>query len=165
MGLGALFCTEKFKHNSLALLIDLEIILAFISAAGPLLIIYFQINSLAIYLPIIIMGFIVGFEIPLLTYISEKKLFYGILALDYFGILAGSVLFATVLLPYFGLFNLAIICAIINLAVPFIIYTNLFKKNIGLVRLSILALLVIACIYLLITNSQWEAVVKEKYVQ
>lgn len=68
---------------------------------------------------IVAIGFLSGFELPLLmdifkTHSSKSSL--GILGLDYVGTLLGAISFPIFILPYFSIFQIASIVASLNLA-------------------------------------------------
>ena len=73
----------------------------------------------------VVIGALVGLEIPLLLRILEKTVdvrvaVSHVLALDYVGALAGSVLFPLLLLPHLGLVRSAALLGLLNVAVAFL---------------------------------------------
>jgi len=73
----------------------------------------------------VVIGSLVGLEIPLLLRILEKKVdvrvaVSHVLALDYVGALVGSVLFPLLLLPHLGLVRSAALLGLMNVAVAFL---------------------------------------------
>ena len=76
------------------------------------------------YLEIILIGMLVGLEIPLLTRIIEENAgnlritLSSIFSFDYIGGLAGSIAFPLLLLPQLGYFSTAFLVGSLNLAYP-----------------------------------------------
>ncbi len=73
----------------------------------------------------VVIGALVGLEIPLLLRILEKRVevrvvVSHVLALDYFGALVGSVAFPLLLLPHLGLVRSAALLGLMNVAVAFL---------------------------------------------
>ncbi len=105
-----------------------------------------------LYVVVIIVGILVGLEIPLLMRILKDRfqfrdLVAHVLTFDYIGALAASLLFPLLLVPKLGLVRGAILFGILNAAVA-LWSTWLFKDQLGSVRylrvqcLAVLALLV-----------------------
>src|SRR5690606_2196341 len=97
-------------------------------------------------------GMLIGFEIPLVmeTYkhLKQKQTVFltRILAADYIGALAGSLLFPFILLPYFGLVRSALIMGLINLSVVVLLLVRSGKRFSGwlsFATFSVMALLAI----------------------
>lgn len=103
---------------------------------------------------LVVLGTLIGLEIPLLTRIAKR---YGslrdtlanVLAFDYLGALAASLLFPLVLLPYLGLIKTSLLVGMFNLLVVginlrvFGMGQNLPQaRTITLATLGVLALLV-----------------------
>lgn len=81
--------------------------------------------KLALLLVSVVIGALVGLEIPLLLRILEKKVevrvaVSHVLALDYVGALVGSVLFPLLLLPHLGLVRSSALLGLMNVAVAFL---------------------------------------------
>ncbi len=141
-GVGAMFCSLG-NRNSLKRLIRVEIVLIMMGGLCVILIHFFDVIQKYIYLRshafqeavflngslaeiiffvlsqgvIIAIGIFSGFEIPLLIHIAEREktgTTNMILGVDYFGSLAGSVLFPLVLLPNLGIFSISFSTAILN---------------------------------------------------
>jgi spermidine synthase len=102
------------------------------------------------YIQIILIGTLVGLEIPLLTRIIEdnaknlRVTLSSIFSFDYIGGLIGSIAFPLILLPKFGYFATAFLTGTLNIIISIIIilkYKN-YIKNINLFKISaVLALL------------------------
>jgi spermidine synthase len=82
----------------------------------------------------IVIGMLVGVEIPLLVRILERRgnvrvAISHVLALDYVGALLGSVLFPLVLLPFLGLVRSAALFGLLNLAVA-VLALRIFRDEV-----------------------------------
>jgi spermidine synthase len=76
---------------------------------------------------VIVIGVLIGLEIPLLTRIMEtyynlKDNISNVLSLDYLGAFFATVCFPFILLPLFGIFDTSIIAGILNLAIGVIVF-------------------------------------------
>ena len=81
--------------------------------------------QVSVFVVSVIIGALVGLEIPLLLRILEKTVdvrvaVSHVLALDYVGALAGSVLFPLLLLPHLGLVRSSALLGLLNVAVAFL---------------------------------------------
>src|SRR6202045_4450597 len=102
---------------------------------------------IVLYALVIVMGVLVGLEIPLLMRIVKDRYSFRdvvahVLTFDYLGALGASLLFPIVLVPYLGLVRSAMLFGIVNVAVA-LWSTFLFAKQIGSVK-SLRALCLIA---------------------
>ena len=112
--------------------------------------VYIESYELVMYIQIILIGTLVGLEIPLLTRIIEdnaknlRVTLSSIFSFDYIGGLIGSIAFPLILLPKFGYFATAFLTGTLNIIISIIIilkYKN-YIKNINLFKISaVLALL------------------------
>ena len=126
MGIGSYFTqfinpngdSSGKQHSLLIRFVQVELLIAPLTAILPLGLFYlFVIDGLlwlGLFLVTLILGFLAGLEVPLLTRILEqeqglKDSLAGVLALDYFGALLGSLAFPIILLPWLGLFPTACI--------------------------------------------------------
>ncbi len=115
--------------------------------------IYLQTYTLVMYVQIILIGVLVGLEIPLLTRIIEENspnlrmTLSTLFSFDYIGGLIGSIAFPLVLLPKLGYFTTAFLTGSINIAIALIIVIN-YKINIrnskSFTVISIFSLLIMA---------------------
>jgi spermidine synthase len=125
LGLGA-FASRWVEDNVLVEIFVLtETTLALVGGFGAILLYgafvfspYFEIVKVGLTL---LIGFLSGLEIPILTRILEKEedsklksILSNVLSFDYLGGLAASLLFPLILLPYFGLVQLSFLVGIIN---------------------------------------------------
>lgn len=89
--------------------------------------IYVESYQLVMYLEIILIGMLVGLEIPLLTRIIEENegnlriTLSSIFSFDYIGGLAGSIAFPLLLLPQLGYFSTAFLVGSLNLGISIFI--------------------------------------------
>lgn len=96
---------------------------------------------------IVAIGFLSGFELPLLMDAFKRfsqKSSLGILGLDYVGTLLGAISFPVLILPYFSIFQIAAIVAVMNLSGA--IFFGLFvaeKKNNVLISVIVILLFIV----------------------
>lgn len=140
MGIGSFF-SQYIHRNLLATFVELEIWIGLVGGSSSLAM--FAVSAYAgdIFAPFFyclcgLIGIMVGLEIPLLVRIlgGDQKTAEGraatggaqptrdralsqVLALDYIGALAGSLLFPFFALPWFGLSRASVVFGIMNLAV------------------------------------------------
>lgn len=92
--------------------------------------IYVVSYQLVMYLEIILIGILVGLEIPLLTRIIEENAgnlritLSSIFSFDYIGGLAGSIAFPLLLLPHLGYFSTAFLVGSLNLGISLFILVS-----------------------------------------
>ncbi|MDR4503363.1 MAG: polyamine aminopropyltransferase [Candidatus Scalindua sp.] len=125
MGLGSR--VSRYLHsNLLDKFIFLEFALSILCAISVALCYWFSTfsihTSLLIYSFSILIGILIGAEIPLVTRMNEsyedlKENISSVMENDYYGSLAGGLLFAFFALPYFGLTYTPIALGIINFMV------------------------------------------------
>lgn len=95
---------------------------------------YIEAYALVMYIQIILIGILVGLEIPLLTRIIEENspnlrmTLSTLFSFDYIGGLVGSIAFPLLLLPQFGYFTTAFITGSLNITVALIIVYEYRKK-------------------------------------
>jgi spermidine synthase len=116
----------------------LGVIGGFSSALLLLAFAYTQGFQLLLYAFVVVMGVLVGLEIPLLMRIVRDRYHFRdvvahVLTFDYLGALGASLLFPIVLVPYLGLVRSAMLFGIVNVAVA-LWSTFLFAKQIGSVK-------------------------------
>lgn len=159
MGLGSYF-SKYFTRDLFDVFASVEISLGVIGGFSSLILFmsyaYTSTYALAMYLVIMVIGFFVGLEIPLLVRILEmngEKLRDGvanIFAIDYLGGLLGSFIFPLVLLPKLGYVSVAFFSGVLNTAIALslvFIYKNKIKnqKMIKTIAFCSLLLLVFFC--------------------
>ena len=125
MGIGTLL-SRLINKNLLYYFILLEIVLAFVGGLSVPILYYSYVIQDFYYVVmsvlILIIGILIGLEIPLLTRIMEK--YYdlknnisNVLSLDYLGSFVATLLFPFVLLPVLGVFNTSVFAGALNLIV------------------------------------------------
>ncbi len=119
----------------------------FSSAALFLAFAYTQGFRLILYAIVIVIGILVGLEIPLLMRILKNRLEFRelvahVLTFDYLGALAASLLFPIFLVPKLGMVRSALLFGIINAGVA-LWSTYLFRDQLGGRRLLRLACIVV----------------------
>ncbi len=140
MGLGSRL-SQFFKKNLIELFIACELILSLLVSFCSLL--TYGIASVSewigivIYTLSILIGLLIGFEIPLVTRINEnyEELRFNISSVmekDYYGSLVGGMFFAFIGLPFIGLTYTPFILGIINFLVGVLVLftlSPLFEGN------------------------------------
>lgn len=153
MGIGA----DLQKYFSDKLLFDhfifWEIIIGVVGAFGPIVFIFvyghFPFHfALVEYFFIIMIGLIIGFEIPLITRINEKYIqqlklnLAAVLKMDYIGSLSGALIWIFLLPVFFEQVESAFVLGILNVAVAgFTLY--FFRRNVRY-RSALILLVVIS---------------------
>lgn len=133
MGLGS-YLSKYVKKELFDWFIFVEIGVGILGGTSSLILfmanIYMQSYELVMYLEIILIGVLVGLEIPLLTRIIEENAgnlritLSSIFSFDYIGGLAGSIAFPLFLLPRLGYFSTAFLVGALNLGVSvFILFS------------------------------------------
>lgn len=160
MGVGSWLSRFIDKHIA-EKFVDIELAVAVVGGfSAPLLFLTFahlSYFSVVLYGMVFIIGTLVGLEIPLLMRILQdemdfKDLVSRVLAFDYIGALAASLLFPIFLVPKLGLNRTSLLFGMLNAAVgiwgTWLLFP-LIKKNVTFMRIKgfvILLLLVIAFI-------------------
>lgn len=152
MGVGSWL--SKFMNRGLVerfITIELMVGLVggFSSAILFLAFAYTEAFRLLLYIMVLLIGVLVGLEIPLLMRILKERfqfrdLIANVLTFDYLGALGASLLFPLVLVPKLGMVRSAILFGLVNAGVA-LWSTWIFKSQIGPpARLRAVAFLVIA---------------------
>ncbi len=142
MGIGAMFAEGRVVKNQIYSFMAVESLLMIIGGFSTILLFFanFILGSSTLFLifallMIVLIGILTGFEIPLLMEIASeeknKKRDEGnILGIDYLGAFAGSLIFAFIFYPKFGLLQTTFFVGFLNCAVGIIFYLNWgFKKE------------------------------------
>lgn len=160
MGVGSWLSRFIDKHVA-EKFVDIELAVAVIGGfSAPLLFLTFahlSYFSLVLYGMVFLIGTLVGLEIPLLMRILKdemdfKDLVSRVLAFDYIGALAASLLFPIFLVPKLGLNRTSLLFGMLNAAVGIWgtwLLQPLIKRNVTVLRVKgavIMTLLVIAFI-------------------
>jgi spermidine synthase len=126
MGAGS-WLARFVKSNLLVRFIELEVAVGVLGGASSIAL--FAVSAWAepifpafFYLLLTVLGALVGVEVPLIVRIvkdegSFTEVLSDVLALDYLGALAGSILFPLFILPVLGLSRAAVVFGLLNLGV------------------------------------------------
>ena len=139
MGLGS-YLSKFVKTQLFDWFIFVEIGVGILGGTSSILLflanVYLESYSLVMYSEIVLIGTLVGLEIPLLTRIIEENAgnlritLSSIFSFDYIGGLAGSIAFPLLLLPQLGYFSTAFLVGAMNLGISlFILYS--YRRYIG----------------------------------
>ncbi|MBE5865210.1 MAG: polyamine aminopropyltransferase [Lachnospiraceae bacterium] len=130
MGLGS-YLSKFMKNNLFNWFVSIEIGVGAIGGVSALILflanLYLESYQLVMYLEIIIIGTLVGAEIPILTRIIEgdeenlRVTISSIFSFDYIGGLVGSIAFPLLLLPQLGYFATAFLTGTMNLVAAMLI--------------------------------------------
>ena len=159
MGIGS-YLTKFIQEDLVERFIQIEIAVALVGGlSAAMLFVVFP--YYALYRPtmvglILLIGTLVGLEIPLLTRILSRSAGFSdslahVLSLDYIGALIGSVGFPLLLLPSLGLFRSSFAIGLLNISVA-AIALSLFGKSHPKVRtyrmitILVIAILIVAMI-------------------
>lgn len=138
MGIGS-FLSRYITRGLVARFIEIELMVGLIGGFSSSLLFwafaYTQSFRLLLYLLVILVGTLVGLEIPLLMRILKERfqfrdLVANVLTFDYLGALGASLLFPLLLVPHLGLVRSALLFGIVNAAVA-LWSTFLFREQIG----------------------------------
>lgn len=153
MGIGS-YISKFLKEKLFDWFVFVEIGVGFIGGISSLVLflsnVYLESYQLIMYIQIIIIGTLVGLEIPLLTRIIENNTknlrvtLSSIFTFDYIGGLIGSVTFPLLLLPNLGYFATAFLIGSINIIISIIIIYNYkeYIKNLILFKFIAFAALI-----------------------
>src|SRR6516165_2967573 len=138
MGLGSAlsrYITKRLIERLVWLEVTLGVIGGFSSALLMFAFAFTQGFQLILYALVIVMGILVGLEIPLLMRIVKDRYSFRdvvahVLTFDYLGALGASLLFPILLVPRLGLVRSALVFGILNTAVAFW-STFLFREQLG----------------------------------
>jgi spermidine synthase len=155
MGMGS-YLSQRFRKNLFDVFAAIELSIGLIGGISAVLLFasyaFTRIYYLVMYLTIIIIGTLVGLEIPIITRIIEERennlriTIANVLSFDYIGALLGSLAFPLILLPYLGEIRTAFLVGLINIGVAILIIFKYekFIKNVNIMKmLSILFALLI----------------------
>lgn len=162
MGLGS-YLSRFITNNLIKTFIAIEVMLGVTGGLSVIILNYLFSFSSSFYLLhlffLIVIGTLVGLEIPLITRILKKygalkDILANVLTLDYVGGLAGSLLFPLLLFPFLGRFLTSLAVGLINI---FVVLIVIVKVRYPQKRASDFILPVVSAIIMtmLIINSQW----------
>ncbi len=188
MGVGA-FAKGKFfpKISATNKLFNVEVILSLLGASAASMILFshaFSIYLIAHYwgqlgvaaffvmglLMIFSIGFFSGIELPLLMDIGNslksgtKKISNRVLGADYFGSLAGAMLFPLFFLPRFSNLQTGFIVALANLSMALIILKLLQRKSkLVVLQTTSIVMLFVMLFFCFVKSDQFEQYFAKKY--
>jgi spermidine synthase len=154
MGVGS-YVAKWVERGLLMVFVQVQILVGLIGGTSAT-ILFFVFSHGAAFRPVLyglvfVIGMLVGLEIPLLLrilkeHLSFRDLVSQVLALDYVGALAASVLFPLFLVPHLGLMRTSFMFGMINVAVALIFCLKFQKEGRwgGLVAESIVVLILLA---------------------
>lgn len=129
MGIGASL-QSRFHRDLLDTFLFVEILLGYLGGIAPIVIYAAfattSLYQLTMYAFALVIGGLIGLEVPLLIRINEqfagslKSNLGDILTMDYVGSLAGALLFAYVLLTRLTLFRIALSLGLVNTAIALV---------------------------------------------
>jgi spermidine synthase len=145
LGVGS-FSYSRIKSDFIDKLMFVEFAITIISVIGvfglPYLYIlsakYFVFGKVIVlilgYVLVAVIGFLSGFEIPILTRLVEDvrktSSFSHVLGVDYIGSLLGTVLYALFLYPELGVFGTVVVVSFVNLAIGlYLLYYSSYRKK------------------------------------
>lgn len=153
MGLGS-WISKYFDHNYIRNFVTIEIAIALVGGiSSTLLFMAFPfarpLYELTMYSLILIIGALVGMEIPILTTLLSQKSeirdsIANVMSLDYLGALIGSVAFPLLLLPSLGLVQSSFAIGLINILIA-LVNVVIFRQH-----LSNFKHLLFACVSILV---------------
>ena len=159
MGIGSYF-VQFIEKRLLWYFVCIELCIALVGGISSIIMFavgaYFSdIFGIVFYSTCILIGSMVGAEIPLLIRILKENntienALSNVLALDYIGALAGSLLFPMVILPYIGLSRASVVFGLLNLVVAYLGMTLLTpheKRRLQLPSLGVGSLLCALFVY------------------
>src|SRR5215467_5112907 len=152
MGIGS-YLSKFVKRNEVAMFIQVELLVGLVGgcSAGLLFLLFAQVSSFRVllYALVLIVGLLVGLEIPLLLRILKnrvefKELVSQVFTFDYVGALVASLLFPLVLVPHLGLVRSSFLFGALNVVVA-LLTLRLLRKHVGWARpLGIEGLIILA---------------------
>ncbi|GAA0178334.1 polyamine aminopropyltransferase [Clostridium sediminicola] len=140
MGIGS-YITKRFQRHLFDTFVMIELLIGLVGGISAVFLFasygYYNTYYIVMYMTIIIIGILVGLEIPILTRIIEENennlriTIANVLSFDYIGALIGSVAFPLILLPNLGHIKTSFFVGFINIMVANIIiykYTDYIKR-------------------------------------
>ena len=158
MGLGSRFSKSIKKNlirNFLILEIALSLLVAFSSIVVYTVAAYDSYYDLLIYGLSMLLGLLIGLEIPLVMRINEtyedlKTNVSSILEKDYYGSLLGGMFFAFIGLPILGLTYTPFVLGLVNFLVALIVYFKFKEKLVKKQKITLNAYLVLGGLSILL---------------
>ncbi|TAF64007.1 MAG: polyamine aminopropyltransferase [Cytophagales bacterium] len=133
MGLGSRI-SQYFREALLEKFLVIEFMLSFLVSFSAMFVYivsgYTMYNGFYIYLLSILIGLMIGLEIPLVTRLNEayeelRVNIASVMEKDYYGSLIGGLFFAFIGLPYLGLTYTPFVLGLVNFSVALILFVRL----------------------------------------
>jgi len=162
MGLGS-YLSRYITKDLIKSFVRIEIALGLTGGVSVVLLNYMFSFSVSFYMLhvffLVIIGTLVGLEIPLLTRILKsygalKDIISNVLTLDYIGGLGGSLLFPLILFPYMGRYLTSIVVGIINITVAIFVIIKIVDYSKKKIEFTYAVLSLMILIFLAV-NSDW----------
>ena len=176
MGIGS-YLSRLITENVLGKFIMIEILLGFIGGISVpfLYLVYAYLDSYYPYMVtlILLIGTLIGLEIPLLTrllerYYTLKVNISNVLSIDYVGALVATILFPFIILPFFGTFKSSLVFGLINMGIGYLILLGFRdeldvkqKKKYLILNTSVFILLLSTLLYSQVLLSSWNSALYE----
>src|SRR5438045_1467851 len=163
MGIGS-WLSRYVEKDLLRVFIQVEFLIALFggSASATLFVLFAHVSSFRVilYAIVVVIGTLVGLEIPLLLRILEgrlqfKDLISKVFTFDYLGALLASLLFPLVLVPYCGLARSGFLFGILNGAVGLVALWALRGQVRGARALFVQGIVVLALLGAGFAGSEW----------
>src|SRR5215472_8439457 len=141
MGVGS-YLSRFVQRNEVGVFIQVELLVGLVGgcSAAILFALFAQVSSFRVllYAVVILIGVLVGLEIPLLLRILKdrlefKELVSQVFTFDYIGALLASLLFPLVLVPHLGLVRSSFLFGALNVAVA-VATVQLLRRHLAAVR-------------------------------
>jgi len=130
MGIGS-HLSKRFQEKLFDCFVTIELLLGLFGGFSAIILFaaygYTKVYTVIMYMIIIIIGTLVGLEIPILTRIIEESkknirlTIANVLSFDYVGALLGSLAFPLLLLPYLGEIRTSFLVGFINISVAILV--------------------------------------------
>ncbi len=137
MGVGS-WCSRYVTQREIAVFVRVEILIAAIGggSAAVLFLLFDRVSDfrLPLYGLVLVIGALVGLEIPLLMRILKDRLEFGdlvskVLTFDYVGALAASLLFPLLLVPQLGMIRTGFLFGLANVGVAIALIMMLRRQQ------------------------------------
>lgn len=141
MGVGS-YLSKFILRNEVATFVQVELLVGLVGgcSAGLLFVLFAEVNSFRVllYALVVIIGVLVGLEIPLLLRILKdrlefKELVSQVFTFDYVGALLASLLFPLVLVPHLGLVRSSFLFGLLNVLVA-LLTLQLLRRQVAWAR-------------------------------
>ncbi|MBL7542421.1 MAG: hypothetical protein JNL11_01325 [Bdellovibrionaceae bacterium] len=148
LGIGALtFDALKDRYPSEVMFPFFQNLLAWVGLLSPFFLIELKSEHWVLnHLPIIVIGFLSGIELPLLMNISSEKKRNLVLAYDYVGMFAATLFFPLILLPRVGVISTVLVATVLNAAIGLFFMK---EQRFGFIKSALLVVLLLSILALI----------------